>query len=243
MTPLKNLQEEQMKPENKTVLLFDLDGTLLDSAPDLAAAINQMLLTLGIKEFPQEIIRSWVGNGAKTLVERALHHSINNNATNKKFSQEEVANALAIFLKYYQHNLCVESVLYDGVKETLLALKKQGYRLAVITNKPSEFIAPIIAGFELNDLFELQLGGDSLTERKPHPLPLLHACKILNVSVDECIMIGDSKNDILAAKATNMQSIGLTYGYNYGEDINNFQPDWCLDTFPELIPLLHKIFS
>lgn len=228
---------------NKTVLLFDLDGTLLDSAPDLAAAINEMLISLSLKVFSQEVIRGWVGNGAKTLVERALSHSINNQSENRKFSEAEINNALAIFLTYYQHKLCVESVLYNGVKKTLLALKKQGYRLAIITNKPTIFIAPIIVSYNLTDLFELQLGGDSLKERKPHPLPLLHACKVLNVSTDECIMIGDSKNDILAAKAANMQSIGLTYGYNYGEDINTHKPDWCLDTFPELIPLLDKVFS
>ncbi|ASP48739.1 phosphoglycolate phosphatase [Cognaticolwellia beringensis] len=225
-------------PENKSVLLFDLDGTLVDSAPDLAAAINEMLVTLGLKVFPQDKIRSWVGNGARTLVERALHHSLKDNvAANDKYSEEEVNSAVAIFLKYYQRNLCVESVLYTGVKTTLLALKKQGYRLAIITNKPAEFIEPIVTGFGLSGIFELQLGGDSLKERKPHPLPLLYASTALNVSVNECIMIGDSKNDILAAKAANMQSIGLTYGYNYGEKISVYQPDWCLETFEELLPL------
>jgi phosphoglycolate phosphatase len=228
-----------MNPENKTVLLFDLDGTLVDSAPDLAAAINKMLLALNLTTFPQEIIRGWVGNGAKTLVERALYHSLNNNAAlDKSLSEAKVNEALAIFLNYYQQFLCVESSLYKGVRETLLALKDQGYRLAIITNKPTEFIEPIITGFELKGLFELQLGGDSLIERKPHPLPLLHACETLKVSVAQCIMIGDSKNDILAAKAANIQSIGLTYGYNYGEDIRVYQPDWCLDTFAELLDLL-----
>ncbi|MFT6692263.1 MAG: phosphoglycolate phosphatase [Colwellia sp.] len=233
-----------MSPENKTVLLFDLDGTLVDSAPDLAAAINQMLLALNLTTFPQEIIRGWVGNGAKTLVERALHHSLNSNsALDKSLSKAEVNDALAIFLNYYQHCLCIESSLYKGVRETLLALKNQGYRLAIITNKPTEFIEPIVTGFGLKGLFELQLGGDSLVERKPHPLPLLHACETLKVSVAQCIMIGDSKNDILAAKAANIQSIGLTYGYNYGEDIRAYQPDWCLDTFAELLDLLrlHEI--
>ena len=228
-----------MNPENKTVLLFDLDGTLVDSAPDLAAAINKMLLALNLTTFPQEIIRSWVGNGAKTLVERALHHSLNNNtAVNNSLSEAKVNKALAIFLNYYRQCLCVESRLYKGVRETLLALKNQGYRLAIITNKPTEFIEPIVRGFGLEGLFELQLGGDSLVERKPHPLPLLHACETLKVSVAQCIMIGDSKNDILAAKAANIQSIGLTYGYNYGENIRVYQPDWCLDNFAELLDLL-----
>ncbi|MFT5636742.1 MAG: phosphoglycolate phosphatase [Cognaticolwellia sp.] len=228
-----------MSPENKTVLLFDLDGTLVDSAPDLAAAINQMLLALNLTTFPQEIIRGWVGNGAKTLVERALHHSLNNNtALDNSLSEAKVNKALAIFLNYYQQCLCVESSLYTGVRETLVALKNQGYRLAIITNKPTEFIEPIVTGFGLKGLFELQLGGDSLIERKPHPLPLLHACETLKVSVAQCIMIGDSKNDILAAKAANIESIGLTYGYNYGEDIRVYRPDWCLDTFAELLDLL-----
>jgi len=230
-----------MKPENKTLLLFDLDGTLVDSAPDLASALNQMLKTLGLKRFPQEVIRAWVGNGAKTLVERALQHSLKHNLpSNEPFSEAKVNQALAIFLSYYQRSLCVESALYPGVKETLLSLKDHGYRLAVITNKPEAFIAPIMASFGLKGVFELQLGGDSLIERKPHPLPLLHAGKRLNVGVEECLMIGDSKNDILAAKAANMQSIGVTYGYNYGEDISVYQPDWCLDTFAELIPLLTR---
>jgi phosphoglycolate phosphatase len=228
-----------MSPENKTVLLFDLDGTLVDSAPDLALAINQMLLALNLTTFPQDIIRGWVGNGAKTLVERALRHSLNNNdALDKSLNEAKVNKALAIFLNYYRDSLCVESSLYKGVRETLLALKNQGYQLAIITNKPKEFIEPIVTGFGLKGLFELQLGGDSLIERKPHPLPLLHACEILKVSVEQCIMIGDSKNDILAAKAANIQSIGLTYGYNYGEDIRVYQPDWCLDTFTELLDLL-----
>lgn len=231
-----------MKQNNKTVLLFDLDGTLLDSAPDLAKAVNHMLVTLNLKEFSQEVIRGWVGNGARTLVERALKHSIKHNVLNKTFSEAEISSALATFLKYYERNLCSESLLYKGVKETLIALKGKGYRLAIITNKPAEFITPIIAGYDLTGLFELLVGGNSLTERKPHPLPLLHACKVLDVTVDQCIMIGDSKNDIIAARAANMQSIGLTYGYNYGEDISVFKPDWCLDTFPELLPLLHKVF-
>jgi phosphoglycolate phosphatase len=233
-----------MSLEHKTALLFDLDGTLVDSAPDLAAAINQMLLALNLTTFPQEIIRGWVGNGAKTLVERALHHSLNKHtASDKSLNEAKINKALVIFLNYYRHCLCVESSLYKGVKETLVALENKGYRLAIITNKPTEFIEPIVTGFGLKGLFELQLGGDSLIERKPHPLPLLHACAALRVSVAQCIMIGDSKNDILAAKAANMESIGLTYGYNYGEDIRVYQPDWCLNNFSELLDLLreHKI--
>ena len=232
-----------MRPENKTLLLFDLDGTLVDSAPDLAGAINQMLLALNLTTFTQTTIRSWVGNGAQTLVERALTHAFARNPTlhqslDDALNKPRVDQALTLFLNYYQQCLCLESRLYDGVKQTLLTLKQHNFRLAIITNKPLQFIAPIIEGFGLEDLFELQLGGDSLVERKPSPLPLIYASKALNTSVDQCLMIGDSKNDILAAKAANMESVGLTYGYNYGEDIGLYQPNWRLEKFASLLPLL-----
>mgnify|MGYP006134297227 CR=1 FL=1 len=228
-----------MTLQSKNVLLFDLDGTLVDSAPDLALAVNQTLTQLNLATFDQDIIRGWVGNGAKTLIERALSSS---EIIDTQLDQTFVNDALAIFLQGYQRCLCVESSLYDGVKETLFTLKEMNFRLAIITNKPEQFIQPIITGLGLNGLFELLIGGDSLKERKPHPLPLLHACEQLNVSVNQCLMIGDSKNDILAAKAANMQSIGLTYGYNYGEDIGIYQPDWRMEKFNELLPLLipHK---
>jgi phosphoglycolate phosphatase len=224
-----------MSQKNKTVLLFDLDGTLVDSVPDLAVAINQMLTELNLATYTQDNVRSWVGNGAKVLVERALRCALSNNLP---LDEAMVNNALTLFLTYYQRCLCVESSLYDGVKETLLALKAQNFRLAIITNKPEQFIEPIIAGFALEGLFELQLGGDSLVQRKPHPLPLIHACEILNTPVEQCLMIGDSKNDILAAKAANMQSIGVTYGYNNGEDIGVYQPDWRVEKFTDILPLL-----
>jgi len=224
-----------LNAQNKNVLLFDLDGTLVDSAPDLALAINRMLTDLQLPTFNQEVIRSWVGNGAQTLVERALSGSI---TINPQLDKGQLNGALAIFLQHYQNCLCDQSALYDNVKETLLNLKAHGYRLAIITNKPEQFIGPIIHGLGLNGLFELQLGGDSLAKRKPDPLPLHHACKVLQVSVAECLMIGDSRNDILAAKAANMDSVGLTYGYNYGEDIALSQPEWRLENFADLLKIL-----
>jgi phosphoglycolate phosphatase len=225
-----------MNKENITTLLFDLDGTLVDSAPDLALAVNQTLSDLNLATYSQDMIRGWVGNGATTLIERALSGSATiNTDLDKKLADQ----ALSIFLQHYQRCLCVESVLYVGVKETLITLKNMGFHLAVITNKPAQFIQPILTGLGLNNLFEIVIGGDSLNERKPHPLPLLHACEQLKVSVNECLMIGDSKNDILAAKAANIRSIGLTYGYNYGEDIGCYDPNWRLEQFSDLLPLLN----
>jgi len=220
---------------NKEVLLFDLDGTLVDSAPDLAFAVNQTLVKLGLTPFNQEIIRGWVGNGANILIQRALSGSAEISIS---LDNTLIDRALAIFFQIYQTHTCVETRLYFNVLNTLTELKARDYRLAIITNKPERFIAPIINGLALNNLFELIIGGDTLEKRKPDPLPLHYACQRLSVNVEQCVMIGDSKNDILAAKAANMQSIALTYGYNYGEKIANYQPELVIDHFADLLDAL-----
>lgn len=221
--------------QQKNVLLFDLDGTLVHSAPDLALAVNRTLVDLGRSPFDNETIYHWVGNGAKVLISRALSGA---STINEQLDADLVQDALAIFLKHYEQCLCVESVLYDGVKQGLERLKSAGFRLAIITNKPAVFIEPILRGLGLNNIFELLIGGDTLSEKKPHPAPLHHAIAEVKVGAEQCIMIGDSKNDILAAKAAEIASIGVTYGYNYGESIANSNPDWCYDTFNELTTAL-----
>jgi len=221
--------------KEKNVLLFDLDGTLVDSAPDLALAVNRTLEDLNKATFDQDTIHHWVGNGAKVLIERALSGSA---IIDIELDETLTKDALTIFLAHYQQCLCIESVLYDDVREGLLSLKSAGYRLAIITNKPAIFIQPILTGLGIDNLFELLIGGDTLAEKKPHPAQLHYALEQLNVTAEECVMIGDSKNDILAAKAANIDSVGLTYGYNYGEDINQYQPQWCFDTFAELLTAL-----
>lgn len=227
-----------MKFTEKKAILFDLDGTLIDSAPDLALAVNHMLVELGREPIDTEIIRSWVGNGATVLVQRALSGSAQIAAD---LDQALASKALSIFLAFYAQHLCVDTVTYAHVGESLQALKGKGYTLAIVTNKPYQFVEPILQGLKLTGLFELILGGDSLSKRKPDPLPLLHACEQLGVTVDECVMVGDSKNDIIAANAANMQSIGLTYGYNYGEDINEHGPDISFDDFADIVPLFAEI--
>lgn len=225
----------RLKFNDKQVLLFDLDGTLVDSAPDLALAVNQMLAELGLATFSEQCIRGWVGNGAQVLVQRALSGS---SEIAPDLDTEAVESALAIFLGSYQANLCVESRLYDGVFNTLTTLKKHEFRLVIVTNKPQRFVQPILDGLGLSDLFEFIVGGDSLEKRKPDPMPLHHICQQLDVTPQQCLMIGDSKNDILAAKAANIDSVGLTYGYNYGEDIAIHQPELVLSDFSDLCTAL-----
>jgi phosphoglycolate phosphatase len=231
---LKN-QGVNLKFENKKVIIFDLDGTLINSAPDLALAVNHMLTELKRSTFSQATIDEWVGNGALTLVKRALSGSVKIDDT---LDTTAVEGALDIFMNFYSKNLCNETITYPNVSATLESLKTKGYRLAIVTNKPFAFVAPILNGLSLESLFELVLGGDSLCEKKPSPMPLLHVCEKLKVEVGQCIMVGDSRNDILAASACKMQSVGVTYGYNYGEDIGSHKPSFVVSDFAELLQLL-----
>ena len=223
------------KFNNKQLIIFDLDGTLIDSSHDLANAINYMLCSLGRNTFSADTIHYWVGNGAQILVKRALsgRREIDPNIDERLFNQ-----ALEIFLDYYNSHLSIETVPYPNVVSTLQELQGLGYRLAIITNKPYRFVAPILTDLKLDTYFETFLGGDSLSKKKPHPMPLEHLCKTLGVNIDQSVMVGDSKNDILAAKACGMHSIGVTYGYNYGEDINSYDPDLVVDQFQHILPTL-----
>jgi len=219
---------------DKKVIIFDFDGTLIDSEPDLALALNYMLDKLNRETYTQSVISHWVGNGAETLVKRALSGST---IIDEHIEQELFLNALDIFLKFYAQNLCVKTYLYPNVKKSLEKLKEQGYIMVIVTNKPADFVAPILKGLAIDEFFEFYLGGDSLEKRKPDPMPLLHVCNRLDITVDECVMIGDSKNDILSAKSAKMQSIGVSYGYNYGEDISIYKPTIVVESFADILPI------
>jgi phosphoglycolate phosphatase len=224
-----------VKFKEKKVIIFDLDGTLIDSAPDLALAVNHMLTSVNHATFDEATIDGWVGNGASILVQRALSGS---RTIDEHLDSDFVANALDIFLKFYARNLCLKTSPYPNVLSTLHTLKSKGYRLAIVTNKPFDFVEPILKRLELLEFFEYFIGGDSLAEKKPSPLPLLHVCERLNVSVEECVMVGDSRNDILAGNACGMQTIGVTYGYNYDESIEVYNPSIVFDDFGEILTAL-----
>ncbi len=213
--------------KNKTLLLFDLDGTLIDSVPDLALAVNLTMQRLGHTVFEEKQVRGWVGNGAKTLIERALRAADSGRTPQDETTEE----ALAIFLECYADHLGVKTAAYPDVPEVLERLHSGGFRLAIVTNKPHAFVEPILQNLGMSHLFECIVGGDSLPHKKPDPFPLLHVCETLGIDRDRCVMIGDSKNDILAAKAAGMHCIGLGYGYNYEEPIEAYGPDLVLQNF------------
>ena len=221
-----------MRFDNKKAILFDLDGTLIDSVPDLATSVNKMLQTLERETFSEDTIRYWVGNGAQMLVKRALSGKTE---VDEGLDPLLFEKALEIFLDIYTKNVCIETKAYPNVSSTLDALKSSGYRLVIVTNKPYAFVEPILKGLGLDGLFEFWLGGDSLEKKKPDPMPLLYACDQLNLNVEECVMVGDSKNDLLAANAVGMDSVGVTYGYNYGEDITVYNPSVVVEDFSNIL--------
>jgi phosphoglycolate phosphatase len=223
---------------NKQLLIFDFDGTLIDSLPDLADATNAMLTTLGKDTYPIETIRNWIGNGSRLLVERALVGKLE--VAEGELTVEEADHAEQIFFEAYKNLSGSKTVAYPDVDDGLKKLHAAGYTLALVTNKPIRFVPKILQSFGWQDLFSEVMGGDSLAVKKPDPAPLLHVCETLNVSVDQAVMIGDSRNDMLAGQNANMDTLGLSYGYNYGQDIRELNPTEAFDHFADLVAWIMK---
>ena len=223
---------------DKQLLIFDFDGTLIDSVPDLADATNAMLTTLGKETYPIETIRNWIGNGSRLLVERALVGKVE--VLENELTVEEADHAEQIFFEAYKNLSGSKTVAYPDVDSGLKKLKAAGYTLALVTNKPIRFVPKILQSFGWQDLFSEVLGGDSLSTKKPDPAPLLHVCEALNVAPEQAVMIGDSRNDILAGQNANMDTLGLSYGYNYGQDIRELNPTEAFDSFQALQDYLLK---
>lgn len=222
----------------KQLLIFDFDGTLIDSVPDLADATNAMLTTLGKDTYPIGTIRNWVGNGSRMLVERALIGKIE--VLDDELTVEEADHAEQVFFDAYKNLSGSKTIAYPDVDSGLQKLQAAGYTLALVTNKPIRFVPKILQFFGWQDLFSEVLGGDSLALKKPDPAPLLHVCQALSVTPEQAIMIGDSRNDILAGQNANMDTLGLSYGYNYGQDIRELNPTEAFDDFAALVDYLLK---
>ena len=208
------------------LVLIDLDGTLIDSVPDLSYAIDGMMLQLELPQRGEEKVRRWIGNGIERLVKRALLDQLDGEPEADLFQ-----SALHLFKVLYAECNGHHSVLYPQVREGLDWLKSQGYPLACITNKAEQFTIPLLKSLNVYDDFRLVISGDTLPQQKPDPLPLLHAASYFQVNPQQSLMIGDSVNDVQAARAAEFQIICVTYGYNHGEDIRLAQPDAVIDSF------------
>jgi len=212
------------------LVMFDLDGTLMDSVPDLAAAVDKMLMLLGREPAGIDRVRDWVGNGSRVLVRRALAGQLQHEGVADELADE----ALALFMQAYSggHEL---TTVYPGVRECLDWLRERDVKLAIITNKPAQFIEPLLEEKGLAGYFQWLIGGDTLPQQKPDPAALVWVMREAGVSADASLFVGDSRNDVRAAKAASVPCAALTYGYNHGEPIAHEQPALVLDDLRELV--------
>jgi len=215
------------------LVLIDVDGTLVDSVPDLAFCIDQTMLQLDLPERGEDAVRLWVGNGVERLVQRALLNAPDGVADEVQFEQ-----ALSIFWALYRDNICVRSQLYEGVMDGLEYLISKHYRLGCVTNKARSFTMPLLAELGISEFFEVFVCGDDTERKKPDPMPLLCAAEQLQIEPQHALMLGDSKTDVQAARAAGFQIICLSYGYNHGEDIRRYDPDAVIDSMSELKDLI-----
>ncbi|MDH1263193.1 phosphoglycolate phosphatase [Pseudomonas sp. GD03944] len=226
MTPLQRLFDGQLP----RLVMFDLDGTLVDSVPDLAAAVDKALLTLGRPAAGVERVRDWVGNGARVLVRRALAGSLQHEQVDDALARE----ALELFMAAYAESHTLTTV-YPGVPEVLDALQQGGVALAIVTNKPERFVAPLLDEKGLGDYFRWIVGGDTLPQQKPDPAALLHVLELAGIPRSQALFVGDSRNDVLAARAAGVTCVALSYGYNHGRPIAEEEPALVLDDLRALL--------
>jgi|TARA_B110000444_G_scaffold54952_1_gene51114 phosphoglycolate phosphatase len=218
-----------MKIFDPKLIMIDVDGTLVDSVPDLVFCVDQMMIELGLQLCGEERVRNWVGNGIPKLIERALIDKLDKESISKVY---EVA--YPIFLKLYSDNSAIRSRLYDGVKEGLDYLKSKGYLLGCVTNKAEQFTNPLLKKMGIYNDFRLIISGDTLDKKKPDPLPLLHGANFFNMQPNECLMLGDSVSDVRAARAAGFDIICMSYGYNHGNNIEDENPDLVIDSMDQL---------
>jgi phosphoglycolate phosphatase len=216
-------------------VMIDLDGTLLDTVGDLAAAVNLMLAKLGRSALDEALVRDFVGKGIPNLVQRSLAGNMEGEVDAALFER-----ALPVYLDCYDSVNGKHTVLYPGVRDGLDALKKAGFPLACVTNKSARFTLPLLHQMQLAEYFVLVVSGDTLPKKKPDPLQLTYACKELGIAPRDMLMIGDSLNDTIAARAAGCPAFCVPYGYNEGHDVRQLDVDAIVESLVEAATLITK---
>jgi len=216
-------------------ICFDLDGTLIDSAPDLALAVDLTFKEMGRSQVPETKVRQWIGNGVDKLLHRSLTNDMNGTADDELFQ-----SARAIFFNAYRDNIGHSSKLYQGVEETLIQLSDKQILLACITNKDRAFTIPLLEKLGIKKYFKTIVCGDDVANKKPAPDALYAAAEQIGVAAKECLMIGDSKSDVGAANDANMEIICVDYGYNQGVDLSLLPITAMISDFSEIEPELKR---
>ena len=211
---------------------FDLDGTLVDSVPDLAAAANEMRAALGMSRLPEATVRSYVGDGIAVLVHRAL--------TDDEHGQAELSlfeRGSEVFLRYYADHIADRTRPYPETEAGLGLLKSLGIPLAVVTNKSDLLAIKLLKALKLEQYFSIVVGGDTLNVRKPSGEPLRHVAGVLGIQTQNMLMVGDSRNDMLAAKDAGCPVAGVTFGYGDMAELSEHEttkPDWLIGSLVEI---------
>jgi phosphoglycolate phosphatase len=216
-------------------VMIDLDGTLLDTVKDLAIAVNLMLDKLSRAPLDEALVRTFVGKGIPNLVKRSLVGALAGEPAAALFER-----ALPLYLDCYESVNGKYTTLYPGVREGLAALKSAGFPLACVTNKAGRFTLPLLRQMRIDAYFGIVIAGDTLPQKKPDPLPLTHACRHFGIQPREMLMIGDSLNDAIAARAAGCPVFCVTYGYNEGADVRELDVDAIVETLFEATKLITK---
>lgn len=222
-------------PLSIKAVVIDLDGTLLDTAPDLAEAATRMAAELGLPPIALDTVKTYIGNGVSRLVKRVLTREMDAEPDAELF-----ARALPVYEKHYAEGVSRESRLFPGVVEGLRAMRAAGFHLACITNKAEKFTVPLLKDTGLFDFFELILSGDTLPRKKPDPLPLQHACKHFGIAPAELLLIGDSLNDAQAARAAGCHVFCVPYGYNRGRSVEELDLDAVVPSLLDATKLIQR---
>lgn len=200
------------------LLIFDLDGTLIDSKRDLTSSVNATRASKGLDPLPDDIVSAYVGNGAPMLIRRALPH----------LTEDEHSDALKFFLQYYRDHMLDETTLYPGVRDALDRLHRERVPMAILTNKPVKFSVRLIAGLELDKHFFQIYGGNSFEHKKPHPIGIQRLIEESAATPSGTVMVGDSAVDVLTARAADVQACGVSWGFQ-PETFEKAPPDFIID--------------
>ena len=215
-------------------VLFDLDGTLIETAPEIADAVNDALRAVGLSEIGLPMVRDWIGHGTASLLVSALGHRLQLDTSGVK-AWSRYAEAVSAFDAAYEARCGTRSHLYDGVRDTLALLRARGVRTAVVTNKEGRFTARVLAAHQLTASFDVVISGDSLPTKKPNPAGIHHALGEMGASVKQALFVGDSSIDVQTARNAGVPVWVLPYGYNMGQRIADSQPDRLLQGFEQVL--------
>ena len=210
------------------LIIFDLDGTLIDSSDDIAWAANMTLVYMGYNEMDLDAIKEGIGWGVKTLLQKLMPQE----------GPERIDDARVKFLEYYWDHLTVNTILYPGVRETIDYFKDHDKKMAIVTNKPIKFTEKILNELALKDFFLMVLGGDSLVNRKPDPEPVEKVISTLGVTKGKTVFVGDSKIDGETGKRAGIFTIGVEYGFRGRKELEEAGFDVIISEFPELTRIL-----